>query len=168
MSSRARSRSFGCTSTSRGPKADADASAIPAARSVRSWMASIPSVCNREMIVSAANSSGAIVRRASSPTAVEQDRPAFDAHGRQHAIDPPRIGDEEVADGLLGVGRDHVHRLPVALEGPAENDPPLIDEVVHEPRVVVPAVLLTHVAAPVPRPAALEPEDEVVHARSRR
>src|SRR5512133_4324120 len=116
------------------------------------------------MIVSAANSSATIVNRTSSLlTAVQQDRPTLDAHGPEHPINPPGIGREQVPHSLLGVRADDVHRLAVALERAAEDDRALVDEPVHERGMLVPSVLFPHLATPVPWPAALEPEDEVVH-----
>ena len=46
------------------------------------------------------------------------------------------------------------------LERPAEQDEAGLDEPVHESGVLIPAFLLAHVPRPVPRPAALEPDDE--------
>src|SRR4029453_18785031 len=124
----------------------------------------IPSVRNRAMIVSAANSSATIVNRTSSLlTAVQHDCPTLDPHWPEHAIHPPGIGREQVPYGLLRLRRDDVHRFTVAFERTAQDDRPLVDEAVHERGVVVPAVLLPHVADPVPAPAALAPQDVVLH-----
>src|SRR5689334_23008191 len=162
MSSRARSRSSGLTRISRGPNDDVEASAIATAKSVLPCIAWIPSVASRAMISSAATAFATIVRRTGSGTAVQDDLPALDRHRAQHAVHPPRIGGEEVAYGLLGAGLDDVHRETLVLQRSAEDDLVLVDEGVHERGVLVPAVLVAHAAAPVPRPAALEPEDVVV------
>src|SRR6186997_2924877 len=162
MSSRARSRSSGLTRISRGPNDEVEASAIATAKSVLPCIALIPSVASRAMISSAATAFATTVRRTGSGTAVQDYLPALDPHRRQHAIDPPRVGYEQIAHVLLRVRGDDVQRLALALERPAENDLALVDEAVHERGVLVPALLLAHAAAPVPRPAALEPEDVVV------
>ena len=68
-----------------------------------------------------------------------------------------------MTDGAPGIGvtpGPAAAHAAVALERAPQDDRSLVDEVVHEPRVVVPAVLLPHVAAPVPGPAALEPQDD--------
>src|SRR5207302_9683568 len=160
----AASRSGAATRISRGPSAEVPASVIAAARFVLRCMDLIPSVCRRDRISSAAGSFGATISvTRSALTAVQEDRPALDALRREHPVDPPRVGGEPLADRALGRRADDVQRLAVTFEWAAEQDEALVDEVVHELGVLVPAVLLTHVAAPVPRSAAFEPEDEGLH-----
>ena len=84
--------------------------------------------------------------------AVEEDRPALDALHAEHPVCGPVVLGEPCADRLLGRRVDDVQRLAVALERAAEEDEAVLDERVHEARVLVPAVLLAQVARPVPGP----------------
>ena len=62
--------------------------------------------------------------------------------------------------------------LAVAFERPAEQDEAVVDERVHEVGMLVPGLLLAELARPVPRPAALDPNDAELErtrvARARR
>ena len=61
-------------------------------------------------------------------------------------------------DGLLGRRVDDVQHLAVALERAAEQDEAVLDQLVHDPRVLVPAVLLAQVAAQSQGPPRLAPD----------
>src|SRR5262249_3416711 len=58
---------------------------------------------------------------------------------------------------------DYVQRPPVG-EHPAEEDESFLGEALHERCVLLPAVLLAHLPAPVPERAALAQDDESGHA----
>src|SRR5262245_22241644 len=100
------------------------------------------------------------------PAAVEHDGPALHPDRTQHAVGRPRVLRQPLVDRVLGLRLDDPEHLAVALERAGEQDEAGVDEAVHVPRVLVPAHLLAHVARPVPRPAALQPDDVVRHPRS--
>ncbi len=67
---------------------------------------------------------------------------------------------EAVADRLLGGRVDDVKDVAIARQRAAEQDEPVVDERIHEPRVLIPAVLVAKLSRPVPGPAALESNHE--------
>ncbi|HEY5429410.1 MAG TPA: hypothetical protein VIK04_09865 [Solirubrobacteraceae bacterium] len=60
----------------------------------------------------------------------------------------------------LGGRRYRMQDLALACDGSAEDDEPVVDERVHEARMLLPAVLLAQVARPIPRTTTLEPHGE--------
>src|SRR4029453_5655533 len=99
----------------------------------------------------------------------EQDRPALDAGDAQHPVLRPWVLPEPSTERLLGRRVDDVERLLPVGEWAAEQDEALVDQRVHEVRVLRPLELLAHVLRPVPRAAALDTDDEQLltlwHAR---
>ena len=65
---------------------------------------------------------------------------------------------------LLGRCVDDVEGLATALDRTSEQDEAVVDECVHEARVLGPQILLAHLSRPVPGPSPRDP-DEVQLAR---
>src|SRR6188472_2763847 len=123
----------------------------------------MPSVSRRATTSAAATSFATIARRTGSATCVQQNLPTLDRDRLEHAVRPPGIRRKPLAEVFLGFRGHDMHCVALVLERASEHDDALVDERVYERGMLVPAVLLAHSTAPVPRPSALEPEDEVLH-----
>src|SRR5439155_7930058 len=97
---------------------------------------------------------------------IEQDRPALDARRLQHSRLRPDVSGEPCVNRCLRGRVDDVQHLATVLsfERAAEDDEAFVDEVLHELRVLVPVLLLAHVARPVPRTTSLAPDDVEVQS----
>jgi len=96
------------------------------------------------------------------------DRPGLDALRREHVF-APRILSQTCANRDLALGVDDLQgvvAIPFA-DRPSEDDEPVVDERIHEGRVLVPAGLLASPTRMVPG-GAFRARDEVVvrHATS--
>src|SRR5579859_895487 len=91
---------------------------------------------------------------------VEEDRPGLDRGDREHPVAVPAVLGQSLAHGPLGGGPDRMQDVPLAAQGAAQDDETLLDQRVHEPRVLGEPLLLTQATREVPRSAALEPDGE--------
>src|SRR6476646_5380002 len=82
--------------------------------------------------------------------AVEQDGPGLDADGLELPVLRPVVLREQRVHRFFRGRLDDVQDVDAAFERAAEQDEAHLDEPIHEPRVLIPAVLLAHVARPVP------------------
>lgn len=87
---------------------------------------------------------------------VEQDRPGLDGLDREHPVLVPTVLRESLPNRLLRRSRNGVQDVAVTSEWSAQHDETIVDERVHESRVLIPPVLLAQIPRPVPGPAALE------------
>lgn len=99
---------------------------------------------------------------------VEQDRPALDADDRERPVLVPRILCESLPDGVLAGRADDEQYLAITLQWAAEQDETCIDELVHEPGMIIEACLLPQAKRPVPRTAPPFPDRVQLHPPSLR
>src|ERR1700684_4610701 len=84
------------------------------------------------------------------------------------AVEPQRPGipGQACGDVALVARLDHVQGLLAGADRAADDDEPVVDQLVHEGRVLIPAVLLPDRARGVPAWAVHQPDREVGHGRS--
>jgi len=92
--------------------------------------------------------------------AVEEDRPRLDRLDGEHAVPVPAVLRKALSHHLLRGCVDRMQDLALASERSPKNDEPLLEQRVHESRVLIPAVLLAQIVRPIPGTATLEPNGE--------
>ena len=88
--------------------------------------------------------------RRSSRAAVQPKRPAFYRADAEQPSRRPGIPGEARPDLILVRRLDHVQRLFAITDGATEDDKAIIDEPVHESRVLIPAILVPYLAGRIP------------------
>src|SRR5579859_3360361 len=101
-----------------------------------------------------------------SRTAVKPERPRLDHTDLQQPGAGPRILREARPDVLLTGGLDHMQGLLAVPDWATQDQEAVVDQPVHEGRVLVPPVLLPDGPRRIPAGAVYQPDREVCHGRT--
>jgi hypothetical protein len=98
--------------------------------------------------------------------AIEPERPGLYRADPEQSSGCPRIPGQARPDLVLIRRLYHVQGLLAVTHRAAEDDETVVDQPVHESRVIVPAVLIPDRAGEIPARAVNQPHREIGHART--